>query len=672
MAENRLAQETSPYLLQHRGNPVDWRAWSPQALAEARASGRPILLSVGYAACHWCHVMAHESFEDAATAALMNRLFVPIKVDREERPDLDAIYQQALGMLGQQGGWPLTMFLTPEGEPFWGGTYFPPTARYGRPGFPDVLTAVAETWAQEPDKIRENVEALRRGLESLSRSPGGGGLTLAMIDHGARQVVRLLDREHGGLGGAPKFPQPGLFEFLWRTALRTGDDAMADAVRLTLDHLSLGGIYDHLGGGFMRYSTDETWLVPHFEKMLYDNAQLIELLTLVWKGTQSPLYKARVAETAEWVLGEMIAEAGAFAATLDADSEGEEGRFYTWTAEDVDRLLDPEAARWFKQAYDVRPGGNWEGRTILHRNHPNQPAGVDDVLADSRAVLWRERANRVRPERDDKVLADWNGMMIAAFAEAAFAFAMPRWQDAAEVAFEAVRTRMTLPGGRLAHAMRFGRVGAMAVIDDYAHMARAALALYQVTGHGRYLDQAREWVGAADRHHWDAAEGGYFMSADDAADVIVRTKPSFDSATPSGNGVMAEVLARLWLVTGEPAYRERAEATLAAFSAAVPEQFANMTSLLGAFELLAEPTQVVVVGPPEAAATGALLRAVAEAPAAALSLTRLGNGTPLPDRHPAHGKGMVEGRPTAYVCRAAICSAPITDARRLREALAAH
>ncbi|MBI2235876.1 MAG: thioredoxin domain-containing protein [Magnetospirillum sp.] len=668
MAANLLAQETSPYLLQHKDNPVAWRPWGTQALAEAKAANKPILLSVGYAACHWCHVMAHESFEDPATAGLMNELFVPIKVDREERPDLDALYQQALTMMGQQGGWPLTMFLTPAGEPFWGGTYFPPTSRWGRPGFPDVLHSVAATWKTEPDRVGQNVAAMRAGLEAEARAPGAGELSQEMLDRCAGQVLRLLDPEHGGLMGAPKFPQPGLFQFLWKAGWRSGDERLREAVTLTLDHICFGGICDHLGGGFMRYSTDEAWLAPHFEKMLYDNAQLIELLTLVWKGTRNPLYRARVAEAAEWVLREMIAEDGAFAATLDADSEGEEGRFYTWTAEEIATHLDEDAARYFCQAYDVRPGGNWEGRTILHRNHPNQPVGVDEMLADARAVLWRVREARVRPDRDDKVLADWNGMMITALAGAGFTFAMPRWIDAARTAFEAVRRRMSLPHDRLAHSMRFGRRGSASVIDDYAQMIRAALALAEVTGEAGLVEQAAAWAAAARRHHWDGASGGWFLSADDAADVVVRGKPAFDGATPSGNGAMAEALARLWLATGAAGWRDLADATVAAFSAAASEQFASMTALLGAFELVSRPTQVVVVGPPGATAD-ALLQAVAEAPATTLSLIRAGDGTALPERHPAHGKDMVERRPTAYVCHAFTCSAPIVDATRLQEAL---
>lgn len=666
---NRLAGETSPYLLQHQTNPVEWWPWGPEALAAAREQGKPILLSVGYAACHWCHVMAHESFETPAIAAQMNRDFINIKVDREERPDLDAIYQQALGMMGQHGGWPLTMFLTPAGEPFWGGTYFPPAPRYGRPGFPEVLRAVAATWANGQDKVRVNVEALKAGLAETPPHRAAAPLALEMMDRGAAQVLRMVDPEHGGLRGAPKFPQPGLFDFLWRAYLRGGDPALGQAVTLTLDRMCYGGIYDHLGGGFMRYSTEETWLVPHFEKMLYDNAQLIELLTLVWQSNGEELYARRVAETVEWVLRDMSAEGGAFAATLDADSDGVEGKFHTWSANEVDRLLDADTARWFKQAYDVRPGGNWEGTTILHRNHQPQPMGVEDILADARAVLWRERETRIHPGRDDKILADWNGMMIAALAKAGQVFAMPRWIDAARTAYETVRTRMALPDGRLAHAMRFGHFRPIGLVDDLAHMARAALALSQSSGETALLDHARGWVDAADRHHWDVVHGGYFQAAAGVDDVIVRLKPRHDNAVPSANGIMVQVLARLAALTGDGHYRQRAEAVLSAFNGELTEHFANMTALLAGFEMLTAPVQVVVAGPAGRADTEALVQAAVAAPLADPVLMRVDGTMPLPARHPAHGKTLVDGNATAYVCHGFTCSPPVTDATLLRQAL---
>ena len=366
MDKNRLGEETSPYLLQHRDNPVHWQPWGEATLAAAKAADRPILLSIGYAACHWCHVMAHESFENPAIAARMNELFVNVKVDREERPDLDQVYQHALALMGEQGGWPLTMFLTPEGEPFWGGTYFPPEARWGRPGFPQLLEAISEAYRAKRDDVAKNVTALRDALQRLGQPEPGGALTRGRLDPIAERLLRETDQINGGIGTAPKFPQCGIFELLWRAWQRTRQPAYRDAVVKALDAMCQGGIYDHLGGGFARYSTDARWLVPHFEKMLYDNAELVDLLTLVWQETKNPLYRQRVEETLGWVEREMMTTGGGFASSLDADSEHEEGKFYVWSKAEIDAVLGTRAAL-FNRHYDVTSEGNWEGRTILNR-----------------------------------------------------------------------------------------------------------------------------------------------------------------------------------------------------------------------------------------------------------------------------------------------------------------
>ena len=420
MDRNRLGQETSPYLLQHRDNPVHWQPWSEAALAAAKAADKPLLLSIGYAACHWCHVMARESFEDPAIADQMNRLFVNVKVDREERPDLDQIYQHALALMGEQGGWPLTMFLTPDGEPFWGGTYFPPEPRFGRPGFAQLLAAISEAYAGKRDDVAKNVAVLRDALQRLGQPQQGGAIARAQLDPVAERLLREIDQIHGGIGTAPKFPQCGILEFLWRAWKRTRQAPYRDAVLKALDAMCQGGIYDHLGGGFARYSTDARWLAPHFEKMLYDNAELVDLLTLVWQETKNPLYRARVEETLGWVAREMRTPGGGFASSLDADSEHEEGKFYVWSEAEIDAVLGPRAAL-FKRFYDVTADGNWEGATILNRI--NSPAFADDAtereLAVGRDLLLQARAGRVRPGWDDKVLADWNGLMIAAMANAA-------------------------------------------------------------------------------------------------------------------------------------------------------------------------------------------------------------------------------------------------------------
>lgn len=633
---NRLAGETSPYLLQHRDNPVHWWPWGDEALAEARTSNRPLLLSIGYSACHWCHVMAHESFENPEIAALMNRLFVNVKIDREERPDLDAIYQQALAHMGQHGGWPLTMFCTPDGKPFWGGTYFPPTQRYGRPGFPEVLKAISDLWLKDGERVKSNVEAL---LEALTERPGpeAPSLDLAMLDRGAKAVLGAVDMENGGLSGAPKFPQPGLFDYLWRSARRTGDPALERAVTLTLDRICQGGITDHLGGGFMRYSTDDIWLAPHFEKMLYDNAQLVELLTLVWQKTAAPLFQTRIEECIGWVAREMMAEDGAFAAALDADSEGHEGKFYTWKADEIVAILGPDLARTFGQAYDVSVQGNWEGVNILNRSGP-QPEGVEEKLAQARALLLAERGKRVRPGRDDKVLADWNGMMISALALASLTFDRPDWLDMAKRAFAVVVGKMSLPDDRLAHSLCQGQASQVGFLDDLAHMARAAVMLYQASGEAAYLDQAKAWVAAADRHHWDSRRGGYFQTAHDAADVIVRTRPVVDAAVPSGNGAMVQVLAMLAQLTDTPALADRALAVVAAFMDRFNENFANMSALLAGFDLACAPV-------------------LATLPRGRRDLLDPLRRAALPNRIIRW-----HDEPVATLCRNSVCSAPVRSA----------
>ena len=678
LSGNLLAQETSPYLIQHKDNPVDWRPWGPEALAAAKAQEKPILLSIGYAACHWCHVMAHESFEDPEIAGLMNRYFVNIKVDREERPDLDTIYQSALALLGEQGGWPLTMFLTPAGEPFWGGTYFPPQSRYGRPGFPQVLERVAEVFAEQPAQIAQNVKALAEGLQKLSTPAQAGEIPAGAIDQVAEHLAREIDPVDGGLGGAPKFPQPAILKLLWRAWHRRRYEPCRDAVRLTLSRMCQGGIYDHLGGGFARYSVDSRWLVPHFEKMLYDNAQLIELLTWAWQDGGDPLFEARTRETVGWVLREMMAPVsaapgapacGGFASTLDADSEGEEGRFYVWSAAEIEAILGPDASR-FMAAYDVTPGGNWEGKTILNRSQEPAlgSAEAEAALAKQRAQLLDVRGQRVRPGWDDKVLADWNGLMISALVQASMAFKEPAWLDAAAAAYRFVVTEMARDG-RLQHAWRHGQLKHRALLDDYANMAEAALLLYEATGDRACLAQAEAWVEILDRHHWDPSSGGYFLTADDATDLIVRTKNAHDNAVPAGNGTMVAVLARLYYLTGRDAYRDRADALITAFAGELGRNFPSLATLLNGYELLRDALQIVVIGTRGDADTAALIDRVAARSLPNRILQIIAPGDALAPGHPAAGKGQVDGRATAYICRGATCSLPIADPDELGQAL---
>src|SRR6266496_3673110 len=456
--ENRLARETSPYLLQHKHNPVDWWPWGTEALAEAKRTNKPILLSVGYAACHWCHVMAHESFEDTATAKVMNDLFVNIKVDREERPDIDQIYMSALHHLGEHGGWPLTMFLTPGGEPFWGGTYFPKTARYGKPAFVDLLREVERVFRQDPKSVEQNRSALMERLAASARPEGRVVIAPSDLDRAADQLVRMIDPVNGGMRGAPKFPQPIMLECLWRAAERANNARYCAAVELTLARICEGGIYDHLGGGFSRYSVDERWLVPHFEKMLYDNALLLELLALAWQRSRNELFRARARETVAWLAREMTTKEGAFCASLDADSEGEEGKFYVWSLAEIETVLGKEDAAFFAAHYDVTAGGNFEGHNILNRlKHVPRSTEEEQKLSPMRAKLLEARGGRVRPGLDDKVLADWNGLMIAALVNAALLFEEPTWLGMAARAFLFIDAKMT-HGDRLGHSWRDGKL----------------------------------------------------------------------------------------------------------------------------------------------------------------------------------------------------------------------
>ncbi len=672
-SKNRLGESTSPYLLQHRSNPVHWQPWAPDVLAHARENQKPILLSVGYSACHWCHVMAHESFENDTIAAVMNEHYVCIKIDREERPDLDQLYQSALHLMGEQGGWPLTLFILPTGEPFWGGTYFPPEPRYGRPSFPEVLKGIAAALKAEPDKVNENANAIMTALKSLDRG-AGATIEIGALDHAAQGVLNMIDPVTGGTQGAPKFPQVSLLGLLWRGAHRLNSTAMADAVTLSLAQMCNGGIYDHLGGGFSRYSTDEVWLAPHFEKMLYDNAQLLELLAEAWAVTGDALYKVRAEETVTWLMREMaISKDGltAFASALDADSEGREGKFYIWQEAEIDTLLGDDATA-FKKAYDVTPRGNWHeggaGANILNRTHT--PPDFSDVEAEaglktSRDILLEARAGRVRPGLDDKVLTDWNAMMVAALASAGIVFGHDDWIEIAKGTF-AFMCRELEKDGRLYHCQA-GEGFQPGMLDDVAHMARAALALHAATGDVAYLSRATAWTREADTFFRDEAAGGYFTSAHDAADLVVRIKNFSDHAVPSGNAVMAEVLARLFHMTADASYGERTEAVFAALPGGGPEHLINASWSTGAAELLQKGVSIIIVG--DGAPADTLARAAAASGHPLRIIQRIADTSTLDPGHPAAGKAMVNGEAAAYVCRSQTCEAPITNAEALKERL---
>ena len=661
--ENRLAHETSPYLLQHKNNPVDWRPWGPEALAEAQTSNKPILLSVGYAACHWCHVMAHESFEDEQTARVMNALFVNIKVDREERPDIDQIYMSALHHLGEQGGWPLTMFLTPAGEPVWGGTYFPPTSRYGRPAFVDVLHEVARLFREEPGKIEQNRAALMARLSEVARHPQRVTIGRQELDQVALQLGSAMDPVNGGLRGAPKFPQCAMFEALWRAGLRTGETRYFQIVDLTLTRISEGGIYDHLGGGYSRYSVDDKWLVPHFEKMLYDNAQLLDLLSLGFGRSGSALYRERAEETVGWLKREMTSPEGAFYSSLDADSEGEEGKFYVWSLPEVEQALGKENAALFAQHYDVTTKGNFEGHNILNRLRAlPRSMEIDAALAMLRPMLHNVREKRVRPGLDDKILADWNGLMIAALVHAGLAFRQPGWIAMAASAFGFVQRNMTR-GDRLGHSFREGRLLYPGLASDFAFMTRAGLSLYEATGERAYLERALAWQAALDRHYANPETGTYYLTADDAQGLVVRPASTADDATPNPNGIAAQNLIRLAAFTGEHAFRAQADRLIAGVLSLGGDNLFMHVATLNAIDMRLNLAEIVVTG--EGARAEALIEAALALPYATRSVVRAPSATALPPSHPAQDKLKATSGAAAFICIGESCSLPVTEPEQI-------
>ena len=685
---NRLAAETSPYLLQHRDNPVDWWPWRPEALAEAKRTNRPILLSIGYAACHWCHVMAHESFEDDATAAVMNELFVNIKVDREERPDIDQIYMNALHHLGEPGGWPLTMFLAPDGEPFWGGTYFPKTAQYGRAAFVDVLREVNRVFRDEPARIEQNRRALVERLKHRGESGSAVSIGPAELNNIAESIARATDPVHGGLRGAPKFPQCTMLEFIWRAGLRTGDARFLKTAQLALSQMSRGGIYDHLGGGYARYSVDERWLVPHFEKMLYDNAQILDLLALDYAVTRNPLYRDRAAETVGWLTREMRTADGGFASSLDADSEGEEGKFYVWTLTEVQEVLGAEDSEFFAAKYDVSAGGNFEERNILNRLDDSADSIEDTTrLAMLRNKLQQRRSMRVSPALDDKVLADWNGLTIASLANAAIAFDNADWLAVAKDAFAFVSASMTR-GDRLGHSFRAGRLLFPGLASDYAAMIRAGIALHEATGEASWLAQAITWQAALDAHHADAEDsgssngtspndgrskdgdaspthGGYFLTADDADDLIIRPHATVDDAIPNHNGLIAQNLVRLAALAGDDRWRSRADAMFRAILPRATDNLFGHLSLLNALDMHLTASEIVVVG--RGADADALLAAARSLPHVNRIVLHARDVVGLSPDHPARAKLESVSGAAAFVCRGATCSLPLSEPNALLE-----
>ncbi|TAH35756.1 MAG: thioredoxin domain-containing protein [Alphaproteobacteria bacterium] len=664
--QNRLAAEKSPYLRQHRDNPVDWYPWGEDAFEAARIQNKPILLSVGYAACHWCHVMAHESFENPDIAAVMNDLFINIKLDREERPDIDMIYQRALSLMGQQGGWPLTMFLTPDGQPFWGGTYFPPETRFGRVAFPAILKQIRKLYDEQQEKVLQTVGQLGPALQAaLTPSEKQFDIDLSLTDRACERILDHFDPVHGGLGDSQKFPQVPLLHMVWRGYLRTDNAAMKDAVINTLDHLCQGGIYDHVGGGFARYTVDQEWLIPHFEKMLYDNAQIIEILSLAYAETENPLYARRVAETVDFLLREMKINSGhdfAFAASYDADSEGEEGKFYVWNEAEVDRILGQESAL-FKKYYDVRAEGNWEHKNILNRLQMMAMADekTERQLQQSLQKLLAAREGRVKPGFDHKALVDWNGLAIGALVYAGKIFARPDWIKAAQSILQFIQTNLCRDG-KLFHAYTDHQAAHPATLDDYANIIRGAILLYEATTRENYLQFALKLAQRLQDDFWDENGGGYFFTSHDTKDVILRAKSASDHAVPAGNSTMIENMMRLFYLTGRQQYRETAEKIIACFSGEVLENFFPLTTYLCGHEFMLRAKLYCVVGPDAAAVADQIWQNPGMNKVIMTAKDQLPN---IDKTHPAYGKKPMDGKTTIYVCDGGKCLAPILNVEEL-------
>ena len=665
---NHLIHETSPYLLQHAHNPVDWYPWGEEAFEKARRENKPVLLSIGYSACHWCHVMAHESFEDEQIAKLMNDLFVNIKVDREERPDLDQIYMNAVQMMTHHGGWPMTVFLTPDAVPFYGGTYFPPQDRYNIPGFPRILISVAEAYRDRQDDIRETGTSLVRELQRLSATSGSDlPIEVELLDAAYTGTVRNYDSVNGGFGGAPKFPPAMALEFLLRTYARRGNREALQIVKQTCQKMANGGIYDQLGGGFHRYSTDAKWLVPHFEKMLYDNALLSRLYLHYFQVSQDESARRTVEGILDYVLREMTDPSGGFYSTQDADSEGHEGKFFVWDLDEINTALGQTAAALFSDYYNITASGNFEGKNI-----PNITRSLEDVavahnisvaelqasLNESKRILFELRETRVKPDRDEKILTAWNGLMLASFAEAGVILDRSDYTDAARRNAEFVLSNLR-QDGVLLRTWKNGVAKFNGYLEDYAFLIEGLVTLFETTGEFLWLEEARGLTERMIEQFWDKDGGGFFFTGKSHEDLIVRSKDYFDNATPSGNSVAALVLLRLAILTGEEGYRELATTIIQEIGDSIRRYPSGFGYALAAADfLLSTPKEIAIVGN-----TADDIRPLLEEvwrtylPNKAVAPGFEGNQSiPLLENRP-----LLDGRPTAYVCEHYTCKQPVND-----------
>ena len=672
---NLLINESSPYLLQHADNPVDWHPWSADALDRARREDKPILLSIGYAACHWCHVMAHESFEDESTAAVMNEHFVNIKVDREERPDLDSIYMQAVQAMTGHGGWPMTVFLTPEGEPFYGGTYFPPTDRHGMPSFTNVLKSVARAYAEHRDDVDRSAAQLRQIYLPPPASTRADEIADRMLEIAYRSIAQRYDETHGGFDSAPKFPQAMALDFLLRHGARTDNRHAMDIALSSFRKMARGGIYDQVGGGFARYSVDDEWLVPHFEKMLYDNALLLRLGVHLWQASGDEEVKRVACDTIEWVAREMTSPEGGFYSSLDADSEGREGKFYVWTEAELDDLLGEESAL-VKSYYGVTPGGNFEGSSILFV--ASEPAAfaarlgaTESALAEAiegaKAVLYEARSRRVWPGRDEKVLAGWNGLMLRAVAEAARVFEDERFRAMALKNAELLHAEM-VRDGRVLRSRKDGVTRIPGFLEDHAAVALGFISVYELTFDERWIERALEISAVITDQFWDEESRVFFDTARDAEKLITRPRDIADNAVPAGSSLAAELCLRLAELTGDQEYRGRAERVLRPLATSMGKHAIAFGHLLGVADMLLRGgVQVAIAGDPAGDDFGKLLRAVSGTYVPALVLA---GGNPARESKVTLLRGRdAAGGATAHVCRGFTCDLPTRDPARLAEQL---
>ena len=683
---NRLINETSPYLLQHAHNPVDWYPWGEEALERAKAEDKPILLSIGYSACHWCHVMERESFENETIAALMNENFISIKVDREERPDLDAIYMEAVQMLTGSGGWPMTVFLTPESKPFYGGTYFPPVDRQNMPGFPRLLLSISQAYKDNRGEIARTTQQL---AEQMGRSGqllrADSPLTVDILHEAYSNLAKNFDYQNGGIGTAPKFPQPMTLEFLLRYNHHGYSERALEMVNLTLENMAYGGIYDQVGGGFHRYSTDGYWLVPHFEKMLYDNALLARLYLHAYQITQRPLYRRITEETLDYVLREMTDPRGGFYSAQDADSEGEEGKFFVWTPEEIQSALGEEDGNLIGGYFGLTDAGNFEGKTIF--NIPQEPVSfaeeqglpldqLEVMIGQAKMTLRELREGRIHPLLDDKVLASWNGLMLRSFAEAAVVLGRTDYLEAAVNNANFLLETMK-PQGRLLRTYREGRAKLLAYLEDYAFVANGLLALYEATFETRWLDEAVSLADSMVALFWDEGTGFFYDTGSDHESLVMRPRDIFDNAQPCGGSVASDVLQRLAVITGNQEYSVKAAKPLRALNHLMGQAPAGTGQWLATLDFyVSTRKEIAIVGPLPDAGTQGLLDTVfarylpnkvvvgAEPPT-----SRLGKGDidlPL-----LRDRGMVDGKPTAYVCQNYACRLPVTDSVALAAQLEA-